>query len=135
MNEIAKNEMRNYLSAAGFFVFALAILVFCVNFLSQTTENNTSFMMGTDIVCSILLLLVGVLLAVLGKRDLTAITFLMLGSIKLLMSTARSIPNNRRKILHTISTTIRTSPFCSRRKEAQTTEVARANTKKPAADR
>ena len=91
MNEIAKNEMRNYLSAAGFFVFALAILVFCVNFLSQTTENNTSFMMGTDIVCSTLLLLVGVLLAVLGKRDLTAITFLMFGSIKLLMTTATLI--------------------------------------------
>ena len=91
MNEIAKNEMRNYLSAAGFFVFALSTFVFCVTFLSETFESNISLVMGTDIVCSILLLLVSILLAVLGKRDLTAITFLMFGSIKLLMTTTSLI--------------------------------------------
>ena len=88
MNETAKNEMRNYLSAAGFFVFALATSVVCASFL---LEQNGEVRMVVDIVCSIFLLLFGILLAVLGKRDLTAITFLMLGSIKLLMSTARSI--------------------------------------------
>ena len=91
MNEIAKNEMRNYLSAAGFFVLALTTLVVCTSFLSQTAENTLSVLTGTDIVCSILLLLFGILLAVLGKRDLIAITFLMFGSIKLLMTTASLI--------------------------------------------
>ena len=88
MNEIAKNEMRNYLSAAGLFVFALATSVVCASFL---LVQNGDVRMVVDIVCSIFLLLFGILLAVLGKRDLTAITFLMLGSIKLLMATARSI--------------------------------------------
>ena len=88
MNEIAKNEMRNYLSAAGFFVFALSTLVVCTSFLLQ---QNGDVRMVVDIVCSIFLLLFGILLAVLGKRDLTAITFLMFGSIKLLMPTARII--------------------------------------------
>ena len=90
MNEIAKNEMRNYLSAAGFFVFALSTLMLCAVLLSQT-EHSSSILTGTDIVCSLLLLLVGILLAVLGKRDLTAISFLMFGSIKLLLVAARSI--------------------------------------------
>ena len=83
--------MRNYLSAAGFFVLALTTLVVCTSFLSQTAENTLSVLTGTDIVCSILLLLFGILLAVLGKRDLIAITFLMFGSIKLLMTTASLI--------------------------------------------
>ena len=91
MNETAKNEMRNYLSAAGFFVFALSSLMVCTFYLSQITETPFSILTGTDVVCSILLLLVGVLLAVLGKRDLTVISFLMLGSIKLLLSAARII--------------------------------------------
>ena len=91
MNEIAKHEMRNYLSAAGFFVLALTTLVVCTSFLSQIAENTLSALTGTDIVCSILLLLFGILLAVLGKRDLIAITFLMFGSIKLLMTTASLI--------------------------------------------
>ena len=91
MNETAKNEMRNYLSAAGFFVLALTTLMLCPVLLSQITENSFSILTGTDIVCSILLLLIGVLLAVLGKRDLTAISFLMFGSIKLLLAAARTI--------------------------------------------
>ena len=88
MNEIAKNEMRNYLSAAGFFVFALSSLMISTSAFVQLILNVQT---GIDITCSILLLLVGILLAVLGKRDLTAITFLMLGSIKLILATTRVI--------------------------------------------
>ena len=91
MNEIAKNEMRNYLSAAGFFVFALSTLVVCTSFFIPITDAAMSTLAVSDIVCSILLLLAGILLAVLGKRDLTAITFLMFGSIKLLMTTTNII--------------------------------------------
>ena len=86
MNETAKNEMRNYLSAAGFFVFALTTLMLCV-LLHFQPENSSDILIGTDIVCSLLLVLVGILLAVLGKRDLTAISFLMFGSIKLVSRT------------------------------------------------
>ena len=80
MNETAKNEMRNYLSAAGFFVFALSTLLISTYSLYQTLGVG-----GSGITCSLLILLFGILLAVLGKRDLTAITFLMLGSTKLLL--------------------------------------------------
>ena len=86
MNEIAKNEMRNYLSAAGFFVFALSSLM-----VSSAVLSSQSTQPGINITCSIFLLLVGVLLAILGKRDLTALTFLMLGSLKLLLATVKII--------------------------------------------
>lgn len=82
MDENAKNEMRNYLSAAGFFVFAVSTLAIGVSYLSGTLGAEQK---NITIISTLLLLLVGVLLAVIGKRDLTAITFLMLGSIKLLM--------------------------------------------------
>ena len=86
MNEIAKNEMRNYLSAAGFFVFVLSSLMMSASvLLSQISQP------GIQIICSVFLLLVGVLLAILGKRDLTALTFLMLGSIKLVLGTINII--------------------------------------------
>ena len=81
MNETAKNEMRNYLSAAGFFVLALSCLLVSAQFLGGTPAG---FIL-TDIILSVLLLLVGILLAVLGKRDLTSISFLMFGSFKLLL--------------------------------------------------
>ena len=82
MNETAKNEMRNYLSAAGFFVFALSALIVSTATLSKTVATS---IFDAGIACSLLILLFGILLVVLGKRDLTAITFLMLGSTKLLL--------------------------------------------------
>ncbi|MBR5450111.1 MAG: hypothetical protein IKV78_02240, partial [Methanocorpusculum sp.] len=77
MNEIAKNEMRNYLSAAGLFVFALSALIVCVEFLGSNTAEFFPLAQKADIILGVLLLLTGVLLAVLGKRDLTSISFLM----------------------------------------------------------
>ncbi|MBR4987327.1 MAG: hypothetical protein IKY81_01525, partial [Methanocorpusculum sp.] len=85
MNETAKNEMRNYLSAAGFFVFVLSSLIVAVQLLGKGTAGFSQTAQTADIILSVLLLLIGTLLAVLGKRDLTSISFLMLGSIKLLM--------------------------------------------------
>ena len=82
MNEISKNEMRNYLSAAGFFVLALSALIVSGEFFG---EGTTSYFQIADLIPSVLLLLIGVLLAVLGKRDLTSISFLMFGSLKLLI--------------------------------------------------
>ena len=82
MNETAKNEMRNYLSAAGFFILALSALIVSADFFSEIT---TDCFQTADRFLSVLFLLIGVLLAVLGKRDLTAISFLMFGSIRLLI--------------------------------------------------
>ena len=91
MNEIAKNEMRNYLSAAGFFVLALSSLIVSVEFLGGDIAGFIHTAQNADIILSVLLLLAGILLAVLGKRDLTSISFLMFGSIKLLMTTTSMI--------------------------------------------
>ena len=85
MNEIAKNEMRNYLSAAGFFVLALSALIVSGEFFGEGTTSYFQAAQTANIILSVLLLLIGVLLAVLGKRDLTAISFLMFGSLKLLI--------------------------------------------------
>ena len=85
MNETAKNEMRNYLSAAGFFVFALSSVIVSAQLLGKGTAGFFQAAQNADIILSVLLLLVGILLAVLGKRDLTAISFLMFGSLKLLL--------------------------------------------------
>ena len=85
MNETAKNEMRNYLSAAGFFVFALSALIEFAQFSGGTIAGFFQTAQIADILLSVFLLLAGILLAVLGKRDLTAISFLMFGSIRLLM--------------------------------------------------
>ena len=85
MNEIAKNEMRNYLSTAGFFVFALSSVIVSAQLLGRETTGFLEAASNADIILSVLLLLVGILLAVLGKRDLTAISFLMFGSLKLLL--------------------------------------------------
>ena len=85
MNETAKNEMRNYLSAAGFCIFALSSLIISAEFLGEATAGFLEAATNADIILSVLLLLIGVLLAVLGKRDLTAISFLMFGSLKLLL--------------------------------------------------
>ncbi|MBR4987868.1 MAG: hypothetical protein IKY81_04345, partial [Methanocorpusculum sp.] len=82
MNETAKNEMRNYLSAAGFFVLALSSLIVSADFFIKLTSDCFQ---TADGILNVLLLLIGVLLAVLGKRDLTAISFLMFGSIRILM--------------------------------------------------
>ena len=85
MNETAKNEMRNYLSAAGFCIFALSSLIVAARFLSGETGGFFQAAQAADIILSVLLLLIGVLLAVLGKRDLTAISFLMFGSLRILV--------------------------------------------------
>ena len=86
MNETAKNEMRNYLSAAGFFVLTLSAIILSASFLGGGTTGFFQAAQNADIILSVLLLLVGILLAVLGKRDLTAISFLMFGSLRLLLT-------------------------------------------------
>ena len=70
MDEPAKTEARNYLSAAGFLVFAATSLL---GILSVTALSVT-----INLVAGIVLLLIGTLLIVLRKRDMIAILFIML---------------------------------------------------------
>ena len=75
MDELAKTEARNYLSAAGFFVGASFVLLLALSdtFVSETLQLITGF--G--------LLLIGILLIVLRKRDMIAMLFMMLAFIHL----------------------------------------------------
>ena len=66
MDEPAKTEARNYLSAAGFFVMAAFYLLMA---LSGS---------GLGVICGLSLLLIGTLLIILRKRDMIAILFIML---------------------------------------------------------
>ena len=56
MNETAKNEMRNYLSAAGFFVFALSALLVSAEFLGEETTGFLQAVNNADIILSVMLL-------------------------------------------------------------------------------
>ena len=75
MDELAKTEARNYLSAAGFFV-AASFMLLCA--LSDTFPSEIlQFIAGFG------LLLIGILLIVLRKRDMIAMLFMMLAFIHL----------------------------------------------------
>ncbi|MDO5847604.1 MAG: hypothetical protein Q4Q20_04835 [Methanocorpusculum sp.] len=68
MDEPAKTEARNYLSAAGFFVIAAYSLLFAFGNINDTIQ----------LASGIGLLLVGTLLIVLRKRDMIAILFMLI---------------------------------------------------------
>ena len=70
MDEPAKTEARNYLTAAGFFVIAaFELLLILAPEISSATRS---------LIVGIGLLLIGTLLIVLRKRDMIAILFMML---------------------------------------------------------
>ena len=70
MDEPAKTEARNYLSAAGFFLIAAFGLL---RALCESRPDHT-----IDLLAGLGLLLIGALLIVLRKRDMIAILFMML---------------------------------------------------------
>ena len=78
MDEPAKTEARNYLTAAGFFLFAAYGLI-CA--LSGTYQSGT-----IQLVTGLGLLLIGTLLIVLRKRDMIAILFMMLAFYNISLS-------------------------------------------------
>ena len=69
MDELAKTEARNYLTAAGFFVMAAFVLP---SVLSGTFPSAT-----IQLATGLGLLLIGTLLIILRKRDMIAILFMM----------------------------------------------------------
>ncbi len=79
MDEIQKTEMRNYTMAAGFFVIAMQYLLMIM-------MPPVLILDAVSKITVLLLILTGVILIVLKNRDLTAITFLMIGMLFAFMS-------------------------------------------------
>ncbi len=76
MNDIDKSEIRNYLSAAGFVVLALHFL--CISPLFAAVAENLN---AIHLYLGFALITVGIILAGMKHRDLSAITFVLIGSI------------------------------------------------------
>lgn len=82
MDEIAKTEMRNYSSALGYLVIAT------ITFLTALTLTSGIewFPNVVTIMTMTILLLSGIILIILQKRDLTALTFLMIAMLYFFIS-------------------------------------------------
>ncbi|MDO5847845.1 MAG: hypothetical protein Q4Q20_06110 [Methanocorpusculum sp.] len=72
MDEPAKTEARNYLTAAGFFVLAAYFIL--IPLMMMGSDHNTTI----HLISGIGLLLIGTLLIILRKRDMIAILFMLL---------------------------------------------------------
>ncbi|MDO5847848.1 MAG: hypothetical protein Q4Q20_06125 [Methanocorpusculum sp.] len=72
MDEPAKTEARNYLSAAGFFLIAAYFIL--IPLMMMGSDHNTTI----HLISGIGLLLIGTLLIILRKRDMIAILFMLL---------------------------------------------------------
>ncbi|HJJ31784.1 MAG TPA: hypothetical protein O0X97_06020 [Methanocorpusculum sp.] len=77
MDETAKTEARNYLSAAGFFLIA-AFWILGI-FRSTSEIVNVESALAINFVVGIGVIIIATLLVILRKRDLFAILFFMLG--------------------------------------------------------
>lgn len=71
MDEIAKTEARNYLSAAGFLLIFADRLLNTILPLTTSAESQSTGIM--DIVAGIGIIVIAVLLIILRKRDMIAI--------------------------------------------------------------
>ena len=78
MDEFQKNEIRNYLTAGGLLLFCVMIGFTLIASLTNGFAANES-LAAQKIGIGVLFLVLGILLAVLKKRDLTAIAFLIIG--------------------------------------------------------
>jgi len=77
MDELAKTEARNYLSAAGFFLLAAhLILVIFSNIGTSTFAEPSNYL---HLALGIGLIVIAILLIVLRKRDMIAILFFTMG--------------------------------------------------------
>lgn len=82
MDEIQKTEMRNYVMSAGFFILATMYLIysFPIDLNAANAMNILTSQFAISNVGAVLLIAIGVILAILKKRDLTAITFFLMGA-------------------------------------------------------
>ncbi len=80
MDEIQKSEMRNYALSAGFFIVAAqALLMLILPYAHLGRDAAFSLMDSVLWGSAFILFLIGIILIVLKNRDLSAITFLMMG--------------------------------------------------------
>lgn len=80
MDELAKTEARNYLSAAGFFIFAAESLLYIISYFTGTISE---FSPAIEISAGVGMLIIAALLFILRKRDLIGILFVMFGFMDL----------------------------------------------------
>lgn len=84
MDELAKKEARNYLSAAGLFIlggyFLLEVFVTAFNNSTQLINQNIFFALGIGMI------IVATLLAILQKRDMLAILFMLMGFLQFFLA-------------------------------------------------
>lgn len=79
MDEFQKNEIRNYLTAGGLLLFCVMIGLSLISVI--TGDITAAGMPGLRMIGSgVLFLILGILLAILRKRDLAAIAFLVTGA-------------------------------------------------------
>lgn len=83
MDEFAETEMRNYATAAGFLLIAFVMML---SVFGKLTGNIDLLMLSCSQIMGFGLLLIGVILAICKKRDLSAITFLMIGMFQIFLS-------------------------------------------------
>ncbi|HJJ31826.1 MAG TPA: hypothetical protein O0X97_06230 [Methanocorpusculum sp.] len=84
MDETAKTEARNYLSAAGFFLIAAYFLVMIFPIIGSNTPVSANIYV--NIAMGIGLLIIATLLIVLRKRDMISILFFILGFFQLFLA-------------------------------------------------
>ncbi|HJJ31224.1 MAG TPA: hypothetical protein O0X97_03135 [Methanocorpusculum sp.] len=89
MDEFAKHEARNYLTAAGFFILAVCALLFIPTHFEPSLFTETFAFVNA--VIGISLIIIGILLAAIGSRGFTAVTFLLTGMFVLVLFFAPGI--------------------------------------------
>ncbi|MDO5844105.1 MAG: hypothetical protein Q4Q53_03030 [Methanocorpusculum sp.] len=83
MDDTAKTEMRNYTTAAGFLIIALAMLM---TIFAGISNSFGEWMTSAFVIIGLVLILTGVILIVCKNRDLSAITFIMIGMLEIFLS-------------------------------------------------
>jgi len=84
MDELAKTESRNYLSAAGFFLISAFLILFIFLNIGSSTFIDSNGLI--HLILGIGLLVIATLLIVLRKRDMIAILFFMMGFFQLFLA-------------------------------------------------
>lgn len=89
MDEFAKHEARNYLTAAGFFILAVCALLFIPTHIDPSLFTES--LPFVNVIIGTSLLIIGCLLACIGSRGFTAVTFLLIGMFVLALFFAPGI--------------------------------------------
>lgn len=81
MEELQKTEMRNYAMVAGFPTIATYFLLYLMQIYTGLQTGSIPDLGTATLATAIVLILAGVILVILRKRDVSAVTFLMTGML------------------------------------------------------